>query len=375
MAKPHSTITGEIITVAQKTVSIFTPSVIQLIEDKKEIGKHLNMLKGVISNLQAVQRMQAEQEEKEKGQEEKTKKTKEEIRDLIKQLSDKANELLKKAREQKNRFENVRKEEFISSKDTQDIETKIKKLEEIIQKINAVQEFEQANRATLPASELETNKKVIAAAVAGIKTLLGNIKSDINLEKRLGNKEILLLNQFIQSHRQLLTSADEFKTEIEGVIQAFSHTREAAEFMEKLSTARNAILEFIETENKENSAVERIGTFMQERNRIEQESIRYIEQLKTELKSEGEIHHELDMLGTRLNECREALVRSEGAIVNFFQNEQERVSKSFELLEKLETAIKEISAILNPSFVSRVFGGRRSPTTAQEALPHKSLRI
>ncbi len=301
--------------------------------------------------------------------------TESEIKQMIKSLHKHATDLLTKARQQRGRFENIKKEEFISSKDTKDIEVKIVQVEKLIGEIHTLQSQEQGAQSVLSKDPrytkldqeiLQTIKQKIASAVASIKKLLDDIKSDINLEKRLGRREIRLLNLFIQSHREVIASAQQFKTEIEGVVGAFSHKREAAEFMEKLTTAQRAVEEFIESESKEGAAVERIGTFMKERNEVEQNIARSLEQLKSELKSEGEIHSELNMLGTRLNDGKESLVRSEEAIINFFQTETELIQQSLEQLTKLESAIDDVFTALVPSAIGRLVTRLFSKSPVQE---------
>ncbi|MFA6889198.1 MAG: hypothetical protein WC254_06910 [Candidatus Woesearchaeota archaeon] len=351
MNKPHSSVTGDLKITFEKTISILSPEpVLSYFTKKDVIVRYLEEFKKSLEVLSQIETAQKQQEAAEEGENQQHKHTKEEIERMVKSLDKHSRSLLEDARQQKKRFENVKKEQFISSKDTNDIEAKIKKIEDSIVELHKLQQ--QMQTGSPDASQLSSIKSQISTYVDAIKTLLEEIKSDINLEKRLGRTEIRLLNLFIQSHRKLLASSQEFKTEIKGVVDAFSNKREAAQFMEKLTTAQHAVREFIDQETQ-SSAVERIGTFMQERNKIEEEIVIFLDQLKTDLKSEGEIHPELDMFGSRLHEYRESLVRSEEAIIVFFQNETGHLNKSFDILEKLEKAINDVFKALVPSAIKR----------------------
>jgi hypothetical protein len=307
--------------------------------------------------------------------------TESEIKQMIKALDQHARDLLKQAQQQRKRFENIQKEAFITSKDTKDIDEKITGIEQLIGQLKTIEEQKkgygkvkvEGERKTVAAqgqTQLDNLKKQIASTVNAIKKLLDGIKSDIKLEKRLGRREARLLNLFIQSHATVIAAAQRLSTELENVIMAFQNKAEARKFMVKLATAQTALKEFLETEAKEGAPVERMGAYTKERVKVEDNITTYLDQLKEELKSEGEIHPELDMLVMRLNECRDSLVHSEEAVVNFFQDERELIQKSFEQLTKLESAIDDVFKALVPSAILRtiekLFG------SAGDALLHRT---
>jgi ABC-type transporter Mla subunit MlaD len=298
-----------------------------------------NVGERIIAQLQLAQQMGVHLQQlgqEQEAEEQQKQHTESEIKQMIKALDQHARDLLKQAQQQRKRFENIQKEAFITSKDTKDIDEKITGIEQLIGQLKSIQ-----------------IKQQIASTVNAIKKLLDGIKSDIKLEKRLGRREARLLNLFIQSHATVITAAQRLSTELESVIMAFQDKAEAREFMVKLATAQTALKEFLETEAKEGAPVERMGAYTKERVKVEDNITTYLDQLKEELKSEGEIHPELDMLVMRLNECRDSLVHSEEAVVNFFQDETELIQKSFEQLTKLESAIDDVFKALVPSAILR----------------------
>jgi hypothetical protein len=329
----------------------------------------------LIASLHLLEQLRREEgivEGRRRQEEQQKQHTESEIKQMIKALDQHARDLLKQAQQQRKRFENIQKEAFITSKDTKDIDAKISEIEQLIRQLKTIEEQKKAvqqvldtgygkvkvegERKTVAAqgqTQLDTLKKRVESTVNAIKKLLDGIKSDIKLEKRLGRREARLLNLFIQSHAAVIAAAQALSAELESVILAFQDKAEAREFMVKLATAQTALKEFLETEAKEGAPVERIGAFTKERVKVEDNITTYLDQLKEELKSEGEIHPELDMLVMRLRECREILVRSEEAVVNFFQDEKQLIQKSFEQLTKLESAIDDVFKALVPSAIQR----------------------